>query len=225
MRESRAVKHTVVLADRQALCRRGLRMLLESEGLQVVVDTSSGQDAVEQADRRQPDLLVLDLDLEVLPGLEVIRQVRRSSPATRILVLTQVEACASVIGAVRAGAQGYCLRSSSPEEFLRALDAVVHGDMFVAPRVARHLVACHCSDEDLRDGQCVQCLTGREVQIVKLVAEGFSSPQIGTMLNLSPATVDRHRANLMQKLGLHSVPALVLFAVRTGLVDPRKVPA
>lgn len=216
---------TVVLADSQALSRQGVRLLLEREGFTVCGETENGCQAVQLADQLQPNLLITDLDLEMLPGLEVIRQVRRASPTTAILVLTQIETCASVIGAVRAGAQGYCLRTSDADEFHRALEAVTHGDMYVCPRVAKHLVPGRCSCDESQDCQGINCLTGRELQVIKLVAQGYSSPQIAGLLDLSPATVDRHRANVMQKLSLHSVPALVLFAARSGLVDLKRVPA
>lgn len=217
---------TVVLADRELLSRHCTRLLLEQWGYAVVAETDDGSKAVEIVDQLQPDLLVADLDLSLLPGLEVIRLVRRQSPRTAVLVLTQVDACASVIGAVKAGATGYCLRTGSPEEFSRAIDALLHGDMYVCPRVAKHLVPgrCECS-ETAADCRGLDCLTGREVQILKLVAEGYSSPQIGGLLDLSAATVDRHRANLMQKLNLHSVSALVLFAARCGVVDLHRVSA
>ena len=217
---------TAVLADGQAISRCGTRLLLEQAGLSVAGETDSGVEAVRLVDQLQPDVLITDLDLEVLPGLEVIRQVRRASPATAVLVLTEVDACAGVIGAVKAGATGYCLRRSSVEEFRCALDALSHGDMYVCPRVAKHLVPGRCvCVETQADCQGLDCLTGREMQIVKLVAQGHSSPQIAGMLDLSAATVDRHRANLMQKLNLHSVPGLVLFAVRCGLVDLKRATA
>lgn len=220
-----ARSRTVLLADREPLTRQGTRLLLEAAGYTVLSETADGEKAIDLADRYQPDLFVTDLNLEVLPGLEAIRQIRRTSPHTAVLVLTSVEACPSVIGAVRAGAHGYCLRSGELDEFQRALEAVSHGDMYVCPRVARHLVPGRCAASENNDCKGLSCLTSREVQIIKLVAEGHSSPQIAGMLDLAPATVDRHRANLMQKLNMHSVPALVLFAVRCGLVDLKRASA
>lgn len=212
-------KPTILIADSQALSRCGLRMLLERAGYVIVGEAGDGAEAADLADQLQPDVFVIDLDLDLLPGLEAVRKVRRLSPKTAVMVLTQVEACASVVGAIRAGAMGYCLRSAEPDEFLRALEAVCHGDMYICPRLAKFLVPGRCVGLDAQDCQGLSCLTDRELQIVKLVAEGHSSPDIAALLELSSATVDRHRANLMQKLGVHSVPHLVLFAARSGLVD------
>lgn len=219
------IEPSVVLSDAQSLSRRGTRLLLERQGYRVVGETDNGSEAVTLADRLQPDVLITDLDLGAVPGLEVIRQVRRASPSTAILVLTETQMCPSVVGAMQGGARGYVLRTSDPDEFLRALDAVAHGDMYICPRVARHLAAARCSDAEKEDCRGLGCLTSRELQTTRLVAEGFSSPQIAGMMGISAATVDRHRANIMRKLGVHSVSALVLFAVRCGLVDIHRASA
>jgi DNA-binding NarL/FixJ family response regulator len=214
-----------VLADAQPITRQGTRLLLESKGHTVVGETPNGSRAVQLADTLQPDAMVIDLELDVLPGLETIRQVKRVSPNTAILVLTQVEACASVIGAMRAGAGGYVLRSCDTDEFAQALDAVIHGDTYVCPRAAGHLVPGRCSVGDDEDCCRLACLTARELQITRLVTQGYSSPQIAGMLGITAATADRHRANIMRKLNVHSVSAVVLFAVRSGLVDVHRASA
>ncbi len=222
---STAPAKSVVLADTQTLSRRGTRLLLEARGFVVAGETPNGSDAVQMAGDLQPDAFITDLDLRILPGLEAIRQVRRVSPRTAILVLTQTEMCPSVVGAVRAGATGYVLRNSDPEEFCRALDSVILGDMYLCPRVAKHLAPGHCTHLEVEDCHGLGCLTARELQTARLVAEGYSSPQISGLMNISPATADRHRANIMKKLDLHSVSALVLFAVRCGLIDTQKASA
>jgi len=215
---------SVFLADAQPITREGTRLVVQGLGYTVVAETPNGSEAVQLADRFQPDAMVTDLRLDLLGGLEAIRQVKRVSPRTAVVVLTQVEACDSVVGAMRAGASGYVLRSCQTDEFARALDAAIHGDTYVCPRAAGRLLSGR-SASDGEDCRNPACLTAREVQITRLVTGGFRSPQVASMLGVAVATVNRHRANIMRKLNVQSVSAMVLFAVRRGLVDVHRASA
>jgi DNA-binding NarL/FixJ family response regulator len=209
----------VLLADDHALVRAGLRRILEAQARIVVVGEVENGDAALAALRSQPvDVLVLDLSMPGADGFEVLAHAKSIAPALKILVLTMHADAAYVARAVREGADGYLLKDSAVTDLVAGIAAVQEGRAYFTPRIQREL------SEILRakpaaEGPLDQ-LTEREVEVLRLVAEGLSTKEIASRLDISSRTVETHRANLMRKLDLHSVARLVQFAIKAGLVGP-----
>jgi DNA-binding NarL/FixJ family response regulator len=208
----------VVIADDHAIVRAGLRALLDAEAdVQVVAEAGDGRAAVAAVEKHHPDVLLVDLSMPGCNGVEAVRQVRETVPATKILVLSMHAAPDYVRPALRAGALGYLVKGSGLDDLLRALRAVAAGERFLGPdaaRVARSELAARDDEVDPLDS-----LTRREREVLQLVAEGRTNREIGTALGVSPKTADAHRTRVMQKLDLHDAQALTRFALRRGLIS------
>lgn len=210
----------ILLADQHAIFREAIRALIEnSDEHHVVTEAGDGRAALELIDGCKPDVIITEIDLPHLSGLELTRRVRDGHLPSKVLVLTAHADRSHVCQALRAGASGYVLKTSSWDELLQAMNAVLAGRCFVSPAVSNHLF------DALRDGRSTELqgasiLTSREREVLQLVAEGLSSKEIATQLFLSLSTVDSHRFRLMDKLGIHKVSGLVRYAVREGLVEP-----
>lgn len=211
------VEKTVLIADDHRIVREGLRKILEVRpDLSVVAEADRGDDALEAALRHRPDLALIDIGMPGLGGIEVVRRIREQRIPTRCLVVSMHASQGYVTQALRAGAAGYVVKSAEPEELLEAIDAVLAGRSFVSPSVAHLLV-----DAVARPGAGsagIAALTGRERDVLRLIAEGLSSREIASELGVSPRTVNTHRANLMAKLEVHKASALVRVAIEQGLV-------
>jgi DNA-binding NarL/FixJ family response regulator len=214
-------KLRLLLADDHVLMRRGLRKLLEEQpGWSVVAEASDGRSAVQEAVTHRPDVAILDIGMPLLNGIEAARRVVQRVSTTSVLILSMHPDQAYVTQAVQAGARGYLLKDSAPQDLTAAVTAVATGQSFFSPLVARVMM-----DEYIRrlaDHGIVDrydTLSGREREILQLVAEGYNNKKIAEMLNVSPTTVETHRAHLLQKLDLHSAAEVVLYAVRRGLVS------
>jgi two-component system response regulator NreC len=198
----------VLIAEDHLIVREGLRALLEREPDVVVVGVAgNGEQAVAEAVRLRPDVVLMDLSMPVIDGAEATRQIRERCPATRVLVLSMHAAEAFVRPAVRAGAAGYVLKGAGMADLLAAVRAVAGGGAFFGAGVADVLLQ-----------EVAAPLTAREVEVLRLVASGFSSAQIAAQMDLSSRTVEGHRARVMAKLGIHDLPGLVRYAIREGLV-------
>jgi DNA-binding NarL/FixJ family response regulator len=210
---------TIVLADDHRLVREGLRRLLEERAdLRVVGEASTGDEAVALATAEHPDLVVMDLAMPGLSGVEATRRIRQSGNGTRVLVLSMYGDRSHVEEVLRAGASGYVLKDAATSDLLEAIDAVRAGDSFLSAGVTQQVVDALTRPGEPSD-RSLASLTDREREVLTLIAEGLSSKEIGDRLGVSLKTVESHRANLMDKLDIHKVSALVRFAIRAGLVS------
>ncbi|MBX6750368.1 MAG: response regulator transcription factor [Micromonosporaceae bacterium] len=210
---------TILLGDDHALVRRGLRLILDNEpDLTVVAEAGDGAEAVEQAKVHQPDIAILDIAMPRLTGLQAAREISRISPPTRVLILTMYDNEQYVIEALQAGAVGYVLKSVADRDLVEACRSAMRNEPFLYPGAVSTLIRRLL--DRTRNNRSAKIITEREEEILKLVAEGYSSKQIAEMLVISVKTVERHRANLLQKLGLRDRLDLTRYAIRAGLIEP-----
>jgi NarL family two-component system response regulator LiaR len=208
----------VLVADDHAIVRKGICSLLATEPcLEVVGEAQEGQEAVAKAQTARPDVVLMDLVMPGMDGVEAIRLITRSLPGVRILVLTSFASDDKVFAAIRAGALGYLLKDSGPEELVAAIRQVYSGRSSLHPTVARKLVQelCHGSDRACR----TEALTEREMEVLRLLAKGQSNREISDRLAISEATVRTHVSNLLAKLDLCSRTQAALYALREGLAS------
>lgn len=196
---------SVLLADAHAMLLDGLRALLEAEGLKVVGRAMNGEEAVRLA-RLRPDLAIIDISMPVVNGIEATRRIREASPSTRVLILSAHALAHHVDQALRAGAEGYVLKGSSGPELLKAVRAITEGKRYLSASLARST-----SQDPLAT------LTVREREVLQLIVDGKSNAAAGSILGLSPRSVETYRSRVMQKLGIEDLPTLVKFAIRHGL--------
>jgi two-component system response regulator NreC len=210
----------VILADDHAVMRRGLRLVLEQQdGFEVLGEASDGREAVSLAESFRPDVAVLDITMPNLNGIEAARQISAKQLGVAIVVLSMHADEGYVLRALKAGARGYLLKESPEADFIQAIRSVSEGKAFFSPAVSRMLVEDYVrqlQDKDIEDSY--ELLTAREREILQLVAEGKSNKDVANMLNLSLYTVETHRSNILEKLNLHNVPELILYAVRKGVI-------
>jgi DNA-binding NarL/FixJ family response regulator len=210
----------VLLADDHTLVRAGIRALVESlDGVTVVAETGDGREALELVERHRPDVLLLDITLPGLNGLEIAERTSRSSPSTRIVILSVHANEAYVAQALRAGVAAYLLKDAAATELTLALRAVVRGETYLSPSISKQVVEGFLRNPDLAPG-LLAGLTARQREILQLVAEGRSTKEIASLLEISVKTVETHRTQLMERLGIHDVPGLVRLAIREGLISP-----
>jgi DNA-binding NarL/FixJ family response regulator len=211
----------ILLADDHKLMRSGLRVLLEQQtDLIVVEEASDGREAVALASSLKPDVLVMDIGMPNLNGIEAAAQITQSRPEIAIVILSMHSDESYVLRSLRAGAKGYLLKDSAESDLLRAVHAVAEGKSFFSPAVSKVLLDDYVRKLK-RSGtdDPYDLLTPRERQVLQLVAEGKSNKEVAQLLNLSVYTVETHRSNIMEKLNLHGVPELILYAVRKGLIS------
>ncbi len=210
----------ILIADDHTLMRQGLRKILETEpDWTVIAEAGDGREAVRQAVEHQPDIVILDVAMPLLNGVEAVQQIHRRVPHVRLLVLSMYADEAYVTRAVRAGAAGYLLKDSADTDLIRAVAAVAQGKSFFSPGVARVLLdeyVRQLAERGITDRY--DTLSEREREVFQLVAEAYSSKEIATLLQISPATVETHRAHVMEKLDVHSTAEIVLYAVRKGII-------
>jgi len=212
-------KYRLVIAEDHSLMRDGLRSLLGSRPEYTVVgEASEGREAIRCAGTFQPDLMLLDLSMPGTNGIEALKEIKRVSGQTRVLVLTAHKDEEHIFAALKAGADGYLLKDDSAEELLTALKCVLGGERFLSPAIATKVIAGYLLQEGSGKPSVYELLSVREREILKLVAEGKRTREIADYLCLSPKTVERHRTKLMKELGLHSIAALTSYAIEKGLV-------
>jgi len=210
----------ILLADDHALVRRGLRMILDAEpDLQVVAEAADGVEAIAMA-AEGVDLAILDIAMPHLTGLQAAREISRSSPGVRILILSMYDNEQYFFEALKSGASGYVLKSVADRDLIEACRSAMRGEPFVYPGALTALIRDYLERDRQGARMPESLLTPREEQITKLIAEGNSAKDIADALTISVKTVDRHRANILQKLGLRDRLELARFAIRTGLVEP-----
>ena len=211
----------IVLADDHTVIRKGLRLLLESQpGFKVVAEAADGREAVEVVDREAPHVVVLDVGMPNLNGIEAARQIASRRPQTAIVFLSMHSDESYVLRALKVGARAYLLKDSAEHDLINAIKAVSEGKAFFSPAISKMLVEDYVRQMQEREVEdSFDLLTPREREILQLLAEGKSNKEVATILKLSLYTVETHRSNILQKLNLHSVPELILYAVRKGVIS------
>ena len=213
-------KIRVVLADDHQMVRKGFRALLEKEAdIQVIGEAEDGREAMRLVEQMRPDVLVMDLEMPGMSGLEAVRQLKKRSTAVRILILTMHRQTNTILQVLWNGAAGYALKDAAVTDLIEGIRTVYHGEVFLSPTIAAQVVTRLM--EGLREAEIaspLDLLTDREREVLLLIAEGYARQEIAKKLSISPKTADTHRANLMRKLDLTNDAALVRLAVRYGLV-------
>lgn len=212
---------TILLADDHQVLREALRLLLESQpDFKVIAETGNGLEAVQLMEKYKPDILIADMMMPNLSGLEVARRTKRISPATKVLVLSMYDAESYVVESLQAGAAGYVLKKSSSQELILAVRQALAGNLYLSPSLNERAIQAYLQrSQDSRVEDLFDTLTDREREVFQLAAEGMTSPQIAERLSLSVRTVEMHRGNLMKKLGLGSQTDLVKYAVKRGFTE------
>ncbi len=209
----------MLLADDHGIVRRGLRSLLEEAGLSVVAEAADGLEAIRLTEEHRPDLLILDIGMPRLNGIEVAARSQKLDRPPRVIILSMHADESYIIRALAAGARGYLLKDATDEDLLPAVRAVASGRPFFSPAVTAVLVEDYVRNLQKRGlTDSYTLLTDREREVLHLLAEGRSNKEVATVLDVGVSTVETHRANLMQKLNLHSTAEIVLYAVRKGLI-------
>ena len=210
---------TIVLADDHQIVRQGLRALLKSvPGLQLLGEASDGLETVRLAERQQPDVLVVDLMMPGLNGMDVARQVLKRSPHTRVVVLSMHSNEAYVVEALRAGASAYVLKEAGADDLVNAIRAAVQGRRYFSPPISEQAIKEYLSRAKETPPDPYETLTIREREVLQLTAEGLSGNAISERLFISPRTVETHRMNLMRKLGMRNQKEVIRYAVERGLL-------
>ncbi len=211
----------VLLAEDHTILRKGLCALLENEfGIEVVGEAGNGKEAIEKAESLKPDVVVLDISLPLLNGIEVTRQLRKKNLEINILILTMHTSDEFVFEVINAGAKGYVIKKAAPDELVSAIHAVFLGHSYFSPEISKMLLDRESESGPMQDESIIyKILTEREREILQLVAEGHSSREISEMLFISIKTVENHRANIMEKLGLHNLAELIKYAISKGIIQ------
>ena len=211
---------TAIIADDHEIVRRGLRGILEAEGsCKVIAEAADGLAAAQLVEKHKPAVLILDLNLPRLHGIEVLKQTRIASPHTRVIILSMHNDEPYVIEALRAGAMAYILKGSESQEIAHALKEVLAGRRFLSAPLSEWAINALVAKPAV-DADPLASLSARERTVLQLAAEGHSNPEIGEKLFISPRTAETHRTNLLRKLGLQTQTDLVRFAIRKGLIAP-----
>jgi two-component system response regulator NreC len=211
----------ILLADDHTILRAGLKMMLNAQpDMEIVGEASDGRQAITETQRLQPDIILMDITMPEMNGIEATRQIKKLVPESRILILTMHEHDEYVFQALRAGASGYMLKEAADTELISALHIIQSGQFYLSPMAQSVLVGDYL--QRVRIGEekdSYSSLTEREREILKLIAEGYTNNQIAERLVISPKTVDTHRTHIMDKLNLHSRAELVKYAMRRGLLE------
>jgi DNA-binding NarL/FixJ family response regulator len=215
-------KKRIVVAEDNTLLREGLCLMINSdEDLEVAAEAKDGLSAIETtlSMKEPPDLIMMDLSMPKMDGLSAIKEIKRQMPDSRIMALTIHDSDEFILECFEAGAKGYCLKDSTQNELLKAIHVVISGKTYISPGIAGRVVEGYLQGRrTLKKQSTWDSLTQREREVLKLVAEGYTSREIGRFLCISPKTVERHRSNMMNKLDLHTVSELTALAIEKGLV-------
>jgi len=211
----------ILLADDHTVVRDGLRALLEKQvDMTVVAEAADGRESVRLAEEHSPDVVVMDIAMPNMNGIEATRRIMEHNPGCAIVILSMHQDESYVLRSLKAGAKGYLLKDSLRGDVIDAIRAVSQGRSFLTRKVSRLLQEDYVLQMERRGLEdSYDLLTGREREILQLVAEGKANKEVATFLNISLTTVETHRTHILQKLGLHSIPDLILYAVRKGIVS------
>lgn len=210
----------ILIADDHAIIREGLRMILESHGeMKVIAETADGLEAVKQAKNLNPDVIIMDISMPNLNGIEATRRILKDRPLTRIVILSMLSAMEDIFRALQAGALGYLLKESAGAEVIQAVLTAYSGKRYLSRKVDDIVIDSYILERGLDTARSpLEQLSTREREVLQLVAEGKTSSEIAALLFLSPKTIETYRSRLMQKLGFKDIPTLVKFAVSQGMV-------
>ena len=214
-------KYRIVIAEDHTILREGLRTLLSSSpDFDIVGEAEDGSEAIRCVEKLKPNLILTDLSMPRMNGMDAIREIRRRAPETKILVLTVHKTEEYILATLKAGADGYLLKDSTHGELLAAVRHVLNGKHYISPGISDKVLDGYLEGrKTLKTRTSWETLTAREREILKLIAEGYKNKEIADDLCISVKTVEKHRANLMEKLNLHNVQALTTFAIERGLVS------
>lgn len=211
----------ILLADDHTVVRDGLRVLLERQpGFVIAGEAADGIEAVRLAEETHPDVVLMDIAMPVLNGIEATRRIAAKCPHTAVVILSMHHDESYILRSLKAGARGYLVKDTAKTDLVNGIRAVHEGRSFLSPKVSRILQDDHLrqlESKGLEDSY--DLLTSREREILQLVAEGKTNKEIANLLNISPYTIDTHRTHILQKLNLHSAPELILYAVRKGIIS------
>jgi DNA-binding NarL/FixJ family response regulator len=211
-------KIQLVLAEDHQLMRAGLRALIELSGdFEIVGETGDGREVLALVEQAKPDVVLLDIGLPGLSGLEVLPRIVAKRPATKVLIVTGHANEEYVLRALKGGASGYLLKDATTTELEDAIRSVLAGEIYLCPRVSRRVIASYVAGAGVKES-ALAILSARQREVLQLLAEGKTTKEIAGLLEVSPKTIEAHRAQLMDRLQIHDVPGLVRFAIRTGLV-------
>jgi two-component system, NarL family, response regulator NreC len=211
----------IVLADDHTIVRNGLRVLLERQtDFMVVGEAANRREAIEIAERQSPDVVLMDVAMPTMNGIEAAARITSALPKTAVVILSMHKDESYILRALKAGARGYLLKDSAESDLIQAVRAVAAGKAFFSPAVSKVLAEDYIRQVQHRGlDDPYDLLTARERELLQMIAEGKSAKEIAALLNLSAHTVDTHRGNLMQKLHVHSIPELILYSVRKGIIS------
>ncbi len=214
-------KIRVLVCDDHTILREGIRLLLNSQpDIEVVAEAVDGREAVEKAREVLPDIILMDIAMPLLNGLEATKQIRRDNPNLRVLVLTMYESDEYVSQMLEAGAAGYVLKKVAGSELVYAIRSVHNGEAFLYPSITKRLVEDYLRRVELgQERDSFDGLTDREREVLQLIAEGHTNKEIADLLNLSVRTVQNHRAHIMEKLGMHDRGELIKYAIQKGIIE------
>ena len=218
----------VILADDHSLVRAGIRSLIQNiPGVEVIAEADNGRDAIKLIDELNPDLVLLDIAMPELNGLEVVARISKEFSDTKVIILSMHTNEEYVVQALRSGASGYLLKDAAPNELEIAVNAVMRGETYLSPAISKHVVDNYLKrisnvspDKELSPDIFTQ-LTSRQREILQLIAEGNSTKEIANKLNVSIKTVETHRMQLMDRIGIHDVAGLVRYAIRAGIITAK----
>jgi len=209
----------ILIADDHSLVRDGIRAILQSvPDFEVVDEASDGLEAIEKIRDKSPHLVLMDIGMARLNGLDAAQRVHKEFPATRVVILSMHANEEYVLQALRAGVSGYLLKDSKKQELIFAIRTISEGHTYLSPQVSRHVIENYVSRVD-RQASPLEQITPRQREILKLIAEGRTNKEIAQVLNISVKTVDTHRTQLMERLDIHDIAGLVRFAIKMGLVN------
>ena len=215
------LKTRILLADDHAVVRRGIRLVLDAEAdLEVVAETGDGAEAVERSTSDDVDLAIFDITMPRLTGLQAAERATKRRPGLRVLILSMHDNEQYFFEALRAGASGYVLKSAADRDLVEACRATMRGESFIYPGAVRALIHDYMSRVRSGDSTPEDPLSSRELEVVKLIAEGYTGREIAAELVLAEKTVERHRSNILEKLGLSDRVELTRYAIRRGLIEP-----
>jgi DNA-binding NarL/FixJ family response regulator len=220
--------YKILLADDHTLVRAGIKSLLAGiPGFEVIAEADNGRDALKLVDEHRPDLVLLDIAMPELNGLEAASRIHRDHPEISVIILSMHSNEEYVLQALRAGASGYLLKDSAPTELELALRSVSRGETYLSPSISKHVVDDYLrrvssKNTDLPKEPGVQDLTPRQREILQLIAEGNSTKEIAQKLIVSVKTIESHRIQLMERLGIRDIAGLVRYAIRMGIISPEK---
>jgi len=206
----------VLLADDHQIVRQGIRAILEREGFEVVGEGTNGREAVTLASQLNPDVVVLDLIMPMLNGMEAAREILQQRPGSRVVLLTMHTEEHQIVAALRAGIRGYVVKTQAAEDLVYAIREVARGEIYLSPGVSRVFVEGYLSQV----APASEPLAPRERQVLQLVAEGKTSKEIASLLDLTVKTAESYRTRIMEKLDIHDTAGLVRYAIRRGIIEP-----